>query len=101
MENIALISEFKQNMGDNVIAYVEKDKVYELTLRVNGMPRVRFHLQDENTGEYILCINKITTMITGQYTYKFKVPQPSLLVYESDGNGIVYIDHVAVLEGVL
>lgn len=101
MENISLISEFKQNMGDNIIAYVEKDKVYELLIHVKGMPRVRFHLQDENTGNYILCVNKITTMITGQYVYKFKVPQSCLLVYESDGNGTVYVDHVTVMEGVL
>lgn len=99
MTNLALISEIKQNIGDKVVAFLEKDKRYEFVFDVKGDPRIQFHLQDELTGKFILCINRITTMTAGTYRYVFIAPEDSILVYDTDGRGIAYIKHVHKLEG--
>ena len=83
MINIALISKIKGTIGDNVIAHIKKGKTYLLEVTVEGDPWVQFHLQDELTGKFILCINHIPDMTTGKYKYRFVAPDDSLLVFSA------------------
>lgn len=98
MENLSLVTEIKQNIGDRIIGYAQKNKQYILRVVVVGEPRLQFHLQDELTGKFILCINRITNMITGTYTYKFTSPEDSILVYDIFQNGTVQIDYFGEAE---
>ena len=98
INNLALVTDIKQNIGDRIVGYAEKDKIYILQVTAKGEPRLQFHLQDETTGKFILCVNRIATMLATTYTYRFQAPDDSILVWDISGNGMGHIDYFGLEE---
>lgn len=98
-ENVALISEIKQNETGGIVALIEPNWTYTVSYNVSGECNLDLKIRDSVTNKLLLSVTKFKEHLDGSYSFPFVSLKGGVLVYDFSGTNKGVITNIKVIKG--